>query len=69
MQHGELLPTRGVEIALKIGNGKWRNADGGRDHEVDVVEGTGDGTPNIVQFAPALNVFGGGNLGPGPEPF
>ena len=64
MQHGELLRTRCVGIALEIGNGKWRNANGGRDQEVHVVEGPRDGTPNIVEFALTLNVFGGGNLRP-----
>ena len=37
MQHGELLRTRCVRIALEISNSKWRNANGGRNQEVDVV--------------------------------
>ena len=66
MEHGELLRTRCIRIRLEIGNGKWRNADGGRDQEIHVVEDTRDGTPNVVQVAPALNIFGYGNLLPGP---
>src|ERR1700730_4974876 len=69
MQHGELLRTDRVRIALKIGDGKWRDAHSWSDQEIHSFEDVDNGTPDALHFAPALKISNSRYLGPGPNPF